>query len=129
MRFEQAGPSKGHNACSKYQQLLSEAIALMLRSAGPAAAAGCAPSGGLQHSRKHLCIPQGLQVRKDHLQGFEKPDTPLALSLRGCLWAAAVVCRKVGGTSLHLDLPQGFERPQCLKTGCSNEYMASLAVS
>ena len=49
---------------------------------------------------------------------------PLALSLRGRLWAAAAVCRNVGGTSFQLALPQRFERPQCLKTGCSNEYLA-----
>ena len=49
---------------------------------------------------------------------------PLALSLRGRLWAAAAVCRKVGGTSIQLALPQRFERPQCLKTGCSHEYLA-----
>ncbi|KAM0703825.1 hypothetical protein Q7P35_009046 [Cladosporium inversicolor] len=29
------------------------------------------------------------QIRKDHLQGLEEPDTPIALSLRGRLWAAA----------------------------------------
>ena len=49
---------------------------------------------------------------------------PPALSPRGRLWAAAAVCRKVGGTSIQLALPQRFERPQCLKTGCSNEYLA-----
>ena len=49
---------------------------------------------------------------------------PKALSPRGRLWAAAAVCRKVGGISIQLALPQRFERPQCLKTGCSNEYLA-----
>ena len=49
---------------------------------------------------------------------------PLALSLRGRLWAAAAVCRKVGGTSIQLALPQRFGRPQCLKTGCSSEHLA-----
>uniref|UniRef100_A0A7N2N7C3 Uncharacterized protein n=1 Tax=Quercus lobata TaxID=97700 RepID=A0A7N2N7C3_QUELO len=32
------------------------------------------------------------------LVGLEEPDTPIALSLRGRLWAAAAVCRKVGGS-------------------------------
>jgi hypothetical protein len=54
---------------------------------------------------------------------------PLALSLRDRLWAAAAVCRKVGGIFTQLALPQQFERPQCLTTGCYNEYMVSLAAS
>jgi hypothetical protein len=54
---------------------------------------------------------------------------PLALSLRGRLWATAAVCRKIGGTFVQLAPPRRFERPQCLKTGYFNEYMASLAAS
>jgi hypothetical protein len=49
---------------------------------------------------------------------------PLALPLRGRLWAAAAGRREVGGTPVQLALPQRFERPQCLETGCSNEYLA-----
>jgi len=41
------------------------------------------------------------KIRKDHLQGIEEPDMPLALSLRGRLWAAAAVCRRVGGTFIE----------------------------
>jgi hypothetical protein len=49
---------------------------------------------------------------------------PKALSLRGRLWSAAAVCRRAGGTSIQLALPLRFERPRCLKTGCSNEHLA-----
>jgi hypothetical protein len=37
---------------------------------------------------------------------------------------AAAGCRKVGGTSIQSAVPQRFERLQCLKTVCSNEYLA-----
>jgi hypothetical protein len=40
------------------------------------------------------------KVRNDHLQGLEEQDMPLALSLRGGLWAAAAVFRKFGGISI-----------------------------
>jgi hypothetical protein len=81
--------------------IISEANELMLRSAAHAASDGFSASVGLEHRRNRPCVPEESQIRKDHLWGIEKPDMPLALSLRGRLWAAAAVCRKAGGTSIE----------------------------